>query len=151
MTELDADIVYNDSELQSQSCLILCIEEHDSKINPCSIDTRLFIGWNNETQEYFLRGKRQDTSVSNFVPYGFDSEFTDDVYEFIEFVLGVRGKKSITLYNFNNINNFSEVTYEFLEKYMDTNYEIVGYDNVKLQPKQVKSQLRLLKKIYNWI
>ena len=147
MTQLDNDIVYKDSELQTQSCLILCIEEHDSKINPCSIDTRLFIGWNNETQEYFLRGKRQDTSVSNFVPYAFDSEFADDVYEFIEFVLGIKGKKSITLYNFNNINNFSEVTYEFLEKYMDTNYEIVGYDNVKLQPKQVKSQLRLLKKI----
>jgi hypothetical protein len=151
MTQLDTDIVYKDSELQTQSCLILCIEEHDSKINPNSIDTRLFIGWNNETQDYFLRGRRQDLSFSNYVPYAFDCELTDDLYDFIEFVLGVKGKKSITLYNFNNINNFSDVTYEFLEKYMDKNYEIVGYDNVKLQPKQIKTQLRLVKNIYNWI
>jgi hypothetical protein len=151
MTEIETetDIIYNDSKLQKQSCLILCIEEHDSKLNPSSIDTRLFIGWNDELQEYFINGRRQDLNVSNFVPYSFQSSYTDDVYDFIMFVLGEKGRKSITLYNFNNISNFEDITYEFFEKYMNTDYEIVGYDNVKLLPKQVKKQLRLLKNIYN--
>ena len=142
---------YKDSEIQTYSLLILCIEEHDSKLDKSLIDNRLFIGWNNESQEYFIRGKRQDTVFSDYVPYSFQSSNTNDVYDFIEFVLGIKGKKSITLYNFNNIFSFSDVTYEFCEKYMDKDYEITGYDNVKLVPRQIKKQLRILKNIYNCI
>ena len=148
MTEFDN---YKDSDIQSYSLLILCIEEQDSKIVKSSIDNRLFIGWNNLTNEYFIRGRRQDTSVSNYVPYAFQSKYTNDVYDFIEFVVDRKGKKNITLYNFNNIINFDDVTYEFLEDNMDRDYEIVGYDNVKLAADEVKRQLRLLKNIYNWI
>jgi hypothetical protein len=150
MTEFDTDIVYNDSANQSYSRLILCIEEQDNKADPTSIDTRLYIGWDDEAEEYFLIGRRQDTLVSNYVPYAFKSGFTDDVFDFIEFVLGVKGKKNITLYNFNNIDESTELTYEFFEKYMDKDYEIVGYDNVKIVSSQLKKQLRLLKCIYNY-
>ena len=142
---------YKDSEFQTNSLLILCIEEQDSSIDKTSIDNRLFVGWNNLTDEYFLRGRRQDTSISNYVPYAFQSKNTNDVYDFIEFVVGIKGKKNITLYNYNNIINFDEVTYEFLEYYLDKDYEIAGYDNVKLNSQEIKRQLRLLKNIYNWI
>ena len=73
MTEFDTDIVYNDSDNQSYSRLILCIEEQDNKADPTSIDTRLYIGWDDEAEEYFLIGRRQDTLVSNYVPYAFKS------------------------------------------------------------------------------
>jgi hypothetical protein len=148
MTEFDD---YKDSEFQTNSLLILCIEEQDSLIDKTSIDNRLFIGWNNLTDEYFIRGRRQDTSISNYVPYAFQSKNTNDVYDFIEFIVGIKGKKNITLYNYNNIINFDEVTYEFLEYYLDKDYEIAGYDNVKLNSQEIKRQLRLLKNIYNWI
>jgi hypothetical protein len=150
MSELDANIFYEDSELQSYSHPVLCIEDHDSKSDPLSIDTRLFICWNNDNQEYFLTGRRQDTQLTNYVPYIFNSYKVDAVYDFIEFVLGKKGKKSVTLYNFNNIYNFNDLNYEFFEQYMDKNYEIAGYDNLKLNKKHIKTQLGLLKNIYNW-
>lgn len=142
--------VYNDSDVQFYSRLILCIEERDSKTDPVSIDNRIFIGWCHDAQEYFVRGKRQDMSTSNYIPYAFQCKFTDDLYDFIEFLLGAKGKKSLTLYNYNNIYPETDLTYEFFEDLMNYNYEIAGYDNIKLSRHHIKKQLRLLKNIYNW-
>jgi hypothetical protein len=145
--------LYNDSELQMDSQLILCIEEHDKIKDKSSIDTRLFIGWNTPTNDYFIRGKRLDTRTSNYVPYAFHCECVHDLYNFIEFTTGKKGYKSITLYNYNNMDNLSvdsELTYEFFENNMESNYEIAGYDGVKIKKSEVMSYLRLLKKTYNW-
>jgi len=151
MSELDANILYNDSDSQTYSRLILCIEEHDNKKNDTSIDTRLFIGWVEELNEYFVRGRRQDINGSNYVPYGFHCKHTDELYEFIEFVVGSKGKKSMSLYNFNNISHFvdDELNYEFFESCMDREYEISGYDNVKLSSIKTKKILRMLKSVVN--
>lgn len=141
---------FKDSDIQFYSRLILCIEERDSKIDPQSIDNRVFIGWCYESKEYFIRGRRQDILSSNYVPYSFQSKYSGDLFDFIEFVLGAKGKKNITLYNYNNIFPETELTYDFFEELMDNNYEIVGYDNVKLNRYHLEKQLRLLKNIYNW-
>jgi len=146
---------YNDSENQMNSKLVLCIEEYDNKIDTNSIDTRLFITWSYEEDAYIVRGKRQDIGPRAFVPYAFHCESTDELYDFIKFTVGSRSNKSITLYNYNNI-NFSyyelkddELTYEFFEENMDKNYEISGYDNSKLKRKYVKKYLRMLRNMYN--
>ena len=143
---------YNDTDCQMNSSLILCIEEHDSKHDVNSIDNRLFIGWDEKKGEYFVRGRRQETRTSDYVPYAFRCRFTDDLYDFIAFTVGTKGKNSITLYNYNNIatSSVDDITYEFLEQYMDRNYEIAGYDDVKLKARQVKDMLRLLKNLFNY-
>lgn len=154
-----ADFFYNDSELQMDSKLILCIEEHDSRKNPDSVDTRLFIGWSNLDNDYFIRGKRVDIGSKEFVPYAFRCDSTDELYDFIEFVIGTRSNTSIVLYNYNNIDtnstdrpvhNDDNLTYEFFEEHMDRNYEIAAYDRVRLKRGQIKKYLRMLKNMYNW-
>jgi len=154
MTEF---LAFNDSDNQKYSRLILCIEEHDvtpGKTTNLSntIDNRLFIGWSEQNQEYFVRGKRQDTRSTDYVPYNFKSKYTDDLYDLIEFFVGNEGiNKSIMIYNYNNIEEYKipTLTYEFFESNMDKNYEISGYDNVKLKRRELMKYLRLLKNIVN--
>jgi hypothetical protein len=137
---------YNDSDLQMNSQLILCIKEHDSNH---SVDTIMFIGWSYIDNVYYMRGKRQDICDNNFVPYAFHCENDYDLSSFVEFVIGTRKTSSIILYNFNNINemNCNDITYDFLEEHMDINYEIAGYDNVKVRRLELVKYLRMLKNI----
>ena len=151
------DFLYNDSELQMDSRLILCIEEHDSIRTPDSVDTRLFIGWSNSDKDYLVRGKRQDIGSKEFVPYAFHCDSTDDLYDFIEFVIGSDRNASIVLYNYNNIDGITsselkddDLTYEFFEEHIDINYEVAAYDDVKLKRKQIRKYLRMLRNMYNW-
>jgi len=153
------DVVYNDYDIQMNSKLILCIEEHDDIKKIKSVDTRLFIGWSNLDNDFLIRGKRVDIGKHEFVPYAFHCNSIDKLYDFIEFVVGSKSNTSIILYNYNNIDvnsgeqpvkNDDELTYEFFEKYMDKNYEIAAYDKVRLNRVQIKKYLNLLKYIYNW-
>ena len=137
----------NDSELQMDSCLILCIEEYDKS----SIDTRMFIGYDVSVEDYFVRGKRQDIRGTNYVPYAFHCESADKLYKFIELIVGIKGVFNTTLYNYNNLENkmVDEITYEYLESLMDKNYEIVGYDGVILTEENMLKSLNVLKYMYN--
>jgi hypothetical protein len=143
-----ARFFYNDSELQMDSQFILCIEELDNS----SIDTRLFIGYSELDNDYYIRGKRQDTGSREFVPYAFRCNSTNGLYDFIEFVICSYNKINIILYNFNNLEgtNDDELTYEFFESQTDRDYEVVAYDGVKLKRRQIKKYLRILKNTYNW-
>jgi len=146
------DFLYNDSELQMDTQFILCIEEHDNKKNENSIDTRLFIGYSSRDDDYFVRGKREDMGCREFVPYGFRCDSEDELYDFIEFVVGPRSSTSIILYNFNNLEGIydDDLTYEFFESHTDRDYEVVAYDGVKLRRSQITKYLRMLKNTYNW-
>jgi phospholipase/lecithinase/hemolysin len=141
---------YNDSNLQMNSQLILCIKEHDSEKNINSIDTIMFIGWSYTDNVYYIRGKRQDISDKNFVPYAFKSENENNVYNFMEFVVGFKETSTIILYNFNNISEMecNDITYDFLEEHIDINYEIAGYDDVKVTRLEIVKCLKLLKNIF---
>lgn len=148
-----SSFLYNDSELQMDTNVILCIEEHDNPADKSSIDTRLFVGWDWENGDYFIRGKRQDTINSNYVPYAFHCDSTRDLCNFIGFTLGKNTFKSLTLYNFNNLEGFeseSDMTYEFFEEHMDPLYEMAGYDYIKISNRQLMSYLRILQNTYNW-
>jgi len=143
------DTNYTDSELQTNTQLILCIEECDSKILYCPIDSRLFIGWSYETGKFFVRGRRDDTRLSSYVPYAFQCILERDLYDFITFVLG-KSNSNIILYNFNNITqtNVDEITYEFLEHNMDQNYEIAGYNDYKPKRSEILTYLRMLRMLH---
>ncbi len=133
--------------------LILCIEDHDDPSDKSSIDNRLFIGWDWSNKDYLIRGKRQDTTVSNYVPFSFHCDSTRSLMDFIKLAMGKNTFKSITLYNFNNLEGLdtdSELTYEFFEEHMDHQYEISGYDYVKIGNRELMSYVRMLQATYNW-
>jgi hypothetical protein len=146
-------LMYNDSKLQMDSTLILCIEEHDDKRDKESIDTRLFVGWSNDDDAYFVRGKRQDIGNHEFVPYAFHFGSSTELYDFINVVVGNRKTTSIILYNYNNIDSLNttndKLTYEFFEENMDKRYILAAYDNVKLKKRQITKYLSMLKNTYN--
>ena len=50
-----SECIYCDSELQMDSRMILCIEEHDITSTPSNLDTKLFIGWNSNEHENCLK------------------------------------------------------------------------------------------------
>lgn len=147
------EFFYNDSELQMDTCLILCIEELDLDNIVSPIDTRLFIGWNNELSDFFIRGKRTDIGPNEYVPYAFHCKRASDVFNFIEFAVDPKSLVNITLYNYNNICNVNDnaLTYELFEGNMDKQYEIVGYDNVTINRNKIIQCLKLLKTTYNWV
>ena len=143
---------YNDSESKTDTNLILCIEEHDKESDYTSIDNRIFIGWSLNDNDYYIRGKRQDTTTSEYVPYAFHCDSSHDLYNFIEFVIGKKRNISVALYNYNNIDdlNDKDLTYEFFEEQMEHQYELAAYDGIKLKRSTVVNWLRMLKNTYNW-
>ena len=139
--------MYNDSDMQHYSQLVLCIEEID-QTNNNSIDNRLFIYCNDYNYELF--GKRQDlNNKTQFAPYSFYCDKTSELCRFIK--LSIDTTCNITLYNYNNITNLEEtelLTYDFFEQMMHKNYEIFAYDNVKITCKNLSPILKMLKHIY---
>jgi hypothetical protein len=151
-----SEFLYNDSELQQDTFLILCLEEVDDE----DIDNRVFIGWCNGTKNFFVRGKRTDIGPREFVPYTFHSENAIKLYNFLEFVLGENANMNIVLYNYNNIYSLLKagencigtnvLTYEFFESHMDKDYEISGYDMAKLSRNHMLRYLNMLKDMRSW-
>ena len=70
---------------------------------------------------------------------------------FIEFLIDDSNTVSYILYNYDNLPETSnELTFEFLEEYDDRTYEISGYDNLKLNRKQLLRNLRMLRNVFNY-
>lgn len=136
---------YNDSDLQSQSTLILCIEELSDEDKP-SLERRLFIGWDKDRSQFFIKGKVVDTSKIKYVPFSFMNDSKKNIYEFVKFVID-RNPFNIILYNYNNLydKDINILPYEFFEHLLDDAYEIAGYDAVTLRREYIIRLLKMLK------
>jgi hypothetical protein len=149
-------VTYKDSELQFKSQLILCIEECDNLRDDNVIDNRIFIGYGSfdehGQERYFLRGKRNDTLHTEYVPYSFYCKRAHHVYEFLRGIFDSENKIVVTLYNYNNLTNDendNELSFEFFESNMDPNYEIVAFDNSGLTRKPIMRYLSILQNTFN--
>lgn len=157
-TNIDSNLdpIYLNEELDQDSCLVLCIEEHDTINGLPSIDTRMFISYNEEADVYIVNGKRLDLLSSsgrnrtNFQPFMFCGESSNDIMDFIALTLNTKGNFSYTLYNYNNLSyDLSEVTYTFMEQNMDKRYEISAFDGLKYSRKKFRQLVRLTRTVYN--
>ena len=144
-----ATTLYPETELQMDTEFILCIEEVDSDNNRYPIDTRLFICWNEPHNSYFVRGRRQDTQRSAYVPFAFNCASSRALFDIIKFIVGYNNI-NIILYNFNKTYDMDldDLTYEFFEKHMNTNYEIGGYNDLKCRRKNMIRWLMMLQNSY---
>jgi hypothetical protein len=154
-----ANFFYNDSEMQFNSHLVLCIEERDiiETINgDKSIDNKIFIFWDKHVGQFFVSGKRQDVLLNEnkYVPYNFSTSNINSLFDFIDLtIVSQRNGYNIIIYNYNNIKFkcLKDLSYEFFEKYQDPNYEIVGYDKIDqlISKREMIRFLKLLKNMSN--
>jgi len=135
---------YQDSNLQNNSELVLCIEEYDDDKNHNIIDTRLFIFWDEMSSSYVIAGKRKGLEL---VPYVFHCNDTTAVITFVQLTIGNR-PCSMMYYNYNTLFEQKEITYEYFEDNMDDNYEIIGYDRININYKKLKNTLSSFKRIF---
>lgn len=140
------DEEFYNMETEHNSCLVLCIEEYDNK----SIDTRIFISYNDETKSYIINGKRLDlTEEPYFQPFMFCAKKSSDVLDFLCLSLNTKSTFNYTLFNYNNLSyDINEITYDFMESNIDRRYEIAAYDSVSFSKKNFRQLVRLTKNLY---
>lgn len=88
---------------------------------------------------------------SNYLykPFSFSCKKKKMMIKFIEYLVSVNSCE-FTLYNYDNLPFLSEeISYDFLEKFQDTRYEIVSYEKKNFDYKICMNLLNLLKNIYN--
>jgi hypothetical protein len=135
---------------QTDSYLTLCIEERDSLDNYETIINRLFLAYDVEQESYVVYGKSNAIGIDN-QQYFFRSDKSSDMYKFVKFVISKESYSSYTLYNYNNMPfDLEGVDYEFMEANMDIRYELAAYDNKKLNKRDFRKNLRMLKNVYNF-
>ena len=136
----------NESTITSTDCLVLKIIETDPDTQ--KTDTELYIIYDKKNHAFMIRGKRRDTRKITSMPYSFNCDTAADVYNFIEITICRFNLISYTLYNYDNLTD--DNTFEFLHRCNDPAYEIVGYDNISLNKKNIMKVLRTLREVYNY-
>ena len=123
--------MYNSSDMQMTYPLFLCVEEHDNKDDELSVDNKLFILWDNNTEDYFVTGKRQQGNENS---YSYRYQSIDELYNFIECTVGEYSTTSVILFNFINVVGIvaDELTYVSFESNAVNISEVIRFDKVKL-------------------
>ena len=131
-----------------KDCLVLKIEEYD--IDNGNLDTTLYIIYDKKEEKYVIRGKRYSENMESCT-YSFNCEFTQELFDFITFVICKQNRWTYVLYNYDNLPATSdEITYEFLKRDESKVYELGGYDRQKFKESELLSNLRMLRNVFNY-
>ena len=137
------------TEYTVPDCLVLKLEEVD--INSKEIDTVVFILYDAKKSEYVIRGQRTRTLTYDSCTYSFISNSIPDVVNFLQYVICKSNLVNETLYNYDILsNNSNNITFEFLQEYEDKEYELSGYNNLKLSKKRLVRNLNILRNVFNY-
>ena len=156
-TEKYDDDDNNNEETELNSCLVICIDEYD---DDGTIDTRVFVSYNEAEEMYIINGKRLDIAKNDknnknvktvfFQPFMFCAESSNDVLDFLSLILDIKRTFSYTLFNYNNLSyDKNDITYSFMEDNIDRRYEIAAYDHVTYSRKIFRQLVRVTKLMYN--
>ena len=144
----------SDEETELNSCLVICIDEYD---DDRTIDTRVFVSYNEAEEMYIINGKRLDIAKNDknvktvfFQPFMFCADSSNDVLDFLSLILDIKRTFSYTLFNYNNLSyDKNDITYSFMEENIDRRYEIAAYDHVTYSRKIFRQLVRVTKLMYN--
>ena len=137
------------TEFAVPDCLVLKIEERDSVTK--EIDTTVYIFYDKKEHNYVIRGQRRWTPRFKSCSYSFVSEDVYDLADFLQYVISNENSVTEFLFNYDNFPvDSNEITYEFLKQHDHDDYEISGYNNVKLSPKRLTKNLRMLRNVFNY-
>lgn len=125
--------------------LVLHIESY----NEDEIENSIFVGYHHKTREFFLCGKcGQVEGKTDFVPFFLCGKY-HSVISFLELIIH-DDVCNITLYNYDNIPDFEDISYQFLIDNIDKKYEILGYDDVNIDSYIFKNTIRTCKDMYSY-
>jgi hypothetical protein len=107
--------------------------------------------YDKRTHNFFVRGRRRWTPTTQSCTYSFQCECAKDLADFLQYTICRNNTVNEVLYNYDNLPfESNDVTFEFLHDYDDGDYEISGYDNVKLKRKDLLINLRMLRNVFNF-
>lgn len=130
--------------------LVLKIIEHDTE-NYLKDDMTFYVLYDKRSHRYMIRGKRPDLSYGVSDAFAFECEMAHDLVHFIDFSIDSQNKVSLILYNYNDLPfDASEISYEYLKEYENPCNEISGYNYLKYSKKNILSNIRMLKNVFNY-
>jgi hypothetical protein len=111
----------------------------------------MYIIYDKKNHKYLIRGRRRITPTEQSCTYSYVCESAYDLSDFIEYLIGPHNKINEILYNYDNFpENPDEITFDFLNEYDHTDYEISGYNDKKFERYRVLKNLRMLRNVYNY-
>jgi len=129
-------------------CLVLKFVEIEKDTG--NIDTTVYVFYDKSTHKYVIRGRRRWTPHWHSCTYSFECEYAKDLVDFLQYIICNGNTVNETLFNYDNFPiSSNDVTYEFLNDYDHSDYELSGYDNQKLSRKRLLRNLRMLRNISN--
>ena len=130
-------------------CLVLQIEEVNKETKEC--DHKIYIIFDKNENHYVLRGKRNDTSGTNFNPYSFESDSKSDIVDFLSFIMETDDLVNYSLYNKTDLPwESNEITFEELEETLTAGDELVSYEADTFSKKRLSKRISFLRTIYNY-
>jgi hypothetical protein len=143
---------------ETNSCLVVCIEDLYLKKGDLVLDTRLFITYDFIKETHVVYGKRDNIDrISRYESFFFRSYNTSNFINLIKFIIGNAfihddRQYNVILYNYNNMpENVENVDYEFMKNNMNSFYEIAAYDNISISHLFLDELLRMVKECFNFI
>ena len=124
-------------------CLILKVEEVD---NENIVDNKIFIIFDKNTETYVIRGMRTNT-------YSFSSKTSDDVLDFLAFIIDNNNSLNYCLYNNKDLPwESDDITYEQIVYSLNSSdsEELVSYNNDKFSKKTLQKRIKVLRYVYNY-
>lgn len=132
----------------SPDCFVLKFEEFDYKTK--TIDNTLYLIFDKQTNKFIIRGKRADLTDLPSCTYSYECSNENALYDFIKYMICNTNVVNEILYNYDNLPLESkDITFEFLEKHSTKDYEISGYNNIKIKEKRMKKIFKILKYVFN--
>lgn len=129
-------------------CLVFKFEEVEKDTN--IIDTTIYVLFDQRKDKYIVRGQRKWTPRYHSCTYSFECDNQCDLSEFLQYIICSSNRVNEILYNYDNLpNDSNEITFEFLNEYDHSDYEISGYNGKKFSSKRLFKNLRMLRKISN--
>ena len=130
-------------------CLVFKFEEYD--VDRYEIDTTVYVFYDKNEHHYVVRGQRKWTPRHQSCTYSFNCEYAKDLADFLQYMVCRDNTVNEILYNYDNLpSDSNDITFEFLNEYDHSDYEISGYNGQKFGRKRLLKNLRMLRNIYNY-
>lgn len=130
-------------------CLVLKLEEIEAETD--QIDTSLYIIYDKRNNRYLIRGRRRWKPTCQSCTYSFECEYADNLVDFIDYLICSDNKVNEILYNYDNFpENSDDISFEFLQEYEHSDYEISGYNRQKLKKRRLFKTLKMLENVFNY-
>jgi hypothetical protein len=129
-------------------CLVLKYEEIESDTN--MKDTTVYIFHDDVKNRYIIRGQRRWSPKLQTCAYSFECRSEKSLADFLLYIIDNSNIVNETLFNYDNFPEESnEITFDFLKCYDHSDYELVGYDNIKFRRQSILRTLRMLRAVKN--